>query len=155
MTDEMDIVSSAPPQVQTIEKKVVVEIPIERKITKIVEIPIERKIIKFAELLVEVPIYKEKIVEKIVKDEVEITKLQKEIEKIKKENNNLTKKNQKNLTKINEMNDEMDMVSSSPPPQVQTIEKIVNVPVEKIVIKEVPVEKRVEVPIEIIVEKVI
>ena len=50
-----------------------------------------------------------------------------------------------------------DLKTKTPEPQIQTVEKIVEVPVEKIVEKtvEVPVEKLVEVPVEKVVEKVV
>ena len=112
MKDEMDIVSSAPPQI--------------------------------------------KLVEKFIKDETELDRLKKEIEKIKEDNNNLTNINIKQLTIISTMKEEMDIVSNTPPK-----EKIVHVPVEKIVVKEIPVERivekiiRKEVPIETFIEKII
>lgn len=56
------------------------------------------------------------------------------------------------------MADELDdLKTKTPEPQIQTVEKIVEVPVEKIVEKtvEVPVEKLVEVPVEKVVEKVV
>jgi len=59
---------------------------------------------------------------------------------------NLTKENNLNLKKLNTIQEEMDVVCSAPP---QILEKIVEVPVEKIV------EKRIEVPVDRIVTNLI
>jgi predicted flap endonuclease-1-like 5' DNA nuclease len=129
----------------TIEKRV--EVPVEKIVEKRVEVPVDKIVEKIVEVekRVEVPVEKivEKIVEKPVEDLVRITALQGELSQFK-----LLLETERNK-----------------PAKEVTVEKRVEVPVEKIVEKrvEVPVdrvvekivEKRVEVPVEKIVEKIV
>ncbi len=131
------------PVEKIVEKRV--EVPVDRIVEKRVEVPVEKIVEKIVEKRVEVPVEKivEKIVEKPVEDLVRITALQTELSQFK-----LLLETEKNK-----------------PAKEVVVEKIVEVPVEKIVEKrvEVPVdriiekiiEKRVEVPVEKIVEKIV
>jgi predicted flap endonuclease-1-like 5' DNA nuclease len=114
-----------------VEKKV--EVPVEKIVEKIVEKRVEVPVEKIVEKRVEVPVDRivEKIVEKPVEDLVRINALQAEVGQFK-----LLLETERNK-----------------PAKEVTVEKRVEVPVEKIVEK--IVEKRVEVPVDRIVEKIV
>jgi len=82
--------------------------------------------------LIEVPIIKEKIIEKIVIDEEELKKQKNINENLRNEIYKLNETNNKYLTDLNSMKNEMDVVCSAPP---NIVEK--EVIIEKPIIKEV------------------
>ena len=127
---------------KVIEKRVEVPVEIikERIVEKEVEVIrekiIEKPIIKeiFIDKLVEVPIIKEKIVEKIVIDEEELNKQKAINGNLRDEIYKLNDSNNKYLTDMNNLKNDMDVVCSAPPAR-EIVEK--EVIVEKPVIKEV------------------
>ncbi len=124
-----------------VEKRI--EVPVEKIVEKRVEVPVDRIVEKIVEKRVEVPV--EKIVEKRV--EVPVDRI---VEKI-------VEKPVENLVRINALQTEVGQfkllleTERNKPAKEVTVEKRVEVPVEKIVEK--IVEKRVEVPVEKIIEK--
>jgi predicted flap endonuclease-1-like 5' DNA nuclease len=157
----LDTEKNKPAKEVTIEKRV--EVPVEKIVEKRVEVPVEKIVEKIVEVekRVEVPV--EKIIEKIVEVRVEVP-VEKIVEKI-------VEKPVEDLVRITALQAELSQfkllleTERNKPAKEVTVEKIVEVPVERIVEKrvEVPVdrvvekivEKRVEVPVEKIVEKVV
>ena len=135
LTNEVTTLTSRPPVVQTVEKRV--EVPVEKIVEKRIEVPVE----KLVERQVEVPV--EKVVDRLIDNPEHLARIQ-------------TLEGE--VAVIAGLRQQIAELQAAPP---KVVEKRVEVPVEKLVEMriEVPVEKlvekRVEVPIEKVVEKVV